>query len=158
MRVEQYLRREFQKEQLGDEVYFPEWKCFACNDTGFIRPHQFFQGDILAELRKKNIAIACTCGHGTDKGEGVARFDEISFDACLQVHHLNRQAWVDSAKNKAAIATQTKEALSKLKMDMPYARPQQNARLSNAEIAEIEATLTPVAITVAPEPEEDLPF
>jgi hypothetical protein len=160
MRIADFLAREEQREELGQEIYFPEWRCFCCNDTGFIKPRDFFSGNILERILRRNVAIACTCPAGAEKGDGVARFDDIDFDTCQRIHMLKKQQWSQTAQEKAAIAQQTKEAMTKLKMNMPAASPEP-ARLSVQELAAIEATLAPPPVAVVQaedEDDDDMPF
>jgi hypothetical protein len=161
MRIADFLRQEEQREELGQEIYFPEWRCFCCNDTGFIKPRDFFSGNILERILRRNVAIACTCPAGAEKGDGVARFDDIDFDTCQRIHVLKKQQWSQTAQEKAEVAQQAKEAMARLKMNMPAASPEP-ARLSVQGFAAIEATLAPSPVAVASPPvqedEEDLPF
>lgn len=156
MRAADFLQKEAQKDELGEEIYFPTWKCFCCADTGFVRPRDFYQGDILTHLASRNIPIACACNAGLAKGEGVVRFEEVNFDTTLAIHHRNRQAWTDAAQHKVEIAQQAKEAIAKLNLQLPKEKSEV-AKLSLTEIAAIESTLTPAPVATIP-PDDDMPF
>lgn len=152
MKVTDFLNQRERAENLGDEIYFPDWECFCCNDRGFVRPHDFFNGDILAGVLKRNVAIACAgCPKGYEKGVEVARFDEVNADTCPRIHMRNKQAWSQAMQDKVEIARHAQAAMSKLKIDMPHATPQPKP-LTGAEIRAMESTLSANSPTPAASP------
>lgn len=102
MRAQDYFNSKTRTRDLGREIEIPHHDCYACNDTGFVRPHDFFFGDLLKEIQEARIGLACTCYKGAGVLEsGGVRFDEVNQETVRQVHENCRQDWQEYARSKA---------------------------------------------------------
>ncbi len=98
------------------EIWYPDWKCFCCHDTGIVRPK-------LAELvipgynYDKDLHPACyRCDAGgvyTNCEEYDQRFNR---DICRELDRIERESWTATVKEKQRRILETRLLAQKMSM------------------------------------------
>ncbi|MBE9019764.1 hypothetical protein C7Y66_23865 [Chroococcidiopsis sp. CCALA 051] len=82
------------------EIWYPDWKCFCCHDTGIVRPS-------LAELvipgydYDKDLHPACyRCGAGSFYTNCEEYDQRLTRGICSELDRIERESWTATVKEK----------------------------------------------------------
>lgn len=135
------------KESEDEEIFFPDWNCFCCQDTGKVQPH--WTRLIIPDFdwNKDKIPLCTNCNvhhnliHLLDYEVLDTRFD---FQICAELDRIAREDWSNTAKSKqqAIAAAKSKQLTIELGKKKSFAKRERTEN-DNREVqqrkAEIEA-------------------
>lgn len=124
--------------ELGNELFYPDWKCFCCEDSGMIR-------SISAKQVIPNYSdwhhkpITCQrCDKGSPNMNDPNYDQRFNYRICVELDKLRRDDWKATVKSQQRNIDITKLAKS---LSMPGCRDRtgEDEREIQIEKAEIEA-------------------
>ncbi len=90
-----------EKEASADnEIWFPDWTCFCCHDTGLVRP-KLVELIIPGYDYEKDLHPACyRCSVGSNYTQCQDYDQRFNRDICRELDRIERENWTATVKEK----------------------------------------------------------
>lgn len=135
------------KESEDKEIFYPDWNCFCCHDTGKVQPHwtRLIIPDFDWNKDKIPLCTNCRVHHDLTHLLEYQVFDtRFTSQVCAELDRIARKDWANAAKSKQQklLAQKFQQAvldISKKQSLRKRDRTENDNREVQARKAEIEA-------------------
>lgn len=108
---------------VDQEVFYPDWQCFCCHDSGLVDPRLTKLVIKKYDYWRDKRAVCQRCDKGTPYDDDYRNYEmRFSKQICNELDTIERQEWADFAKTQQEQIKRVDLTLLTKNMTMPGSR------------------------------------